>query len=57
MMTYTERWGEFWKMFIIEKYFLKSNKSRRMSKKALINLANQFESFLANLKEDLQIAG
>ena len=57
MMTYTERWGEFWKMFIIEKYFLKSNKARRMSKKALMNLAVDFERFLVRLNKDLQIAG
>ena len=45
-MTYTERWGNLWELFIRETYFSRSDKARLMSKEKLIGLAKDFETFL-----------
>ncbi len=57
MQTYTERWGELWEVFINKRYFANSTKARIMSKKKLLGLAKEFESFLVRMNETLRYAG
>jgi len=54
MVTFTERYGELWEMFITKKF---KNRTMTLTHKRLVLLANEFEGFLNRLAEGLGVAG
>lgn len=59
MLTYTERWGELWKLFIKETFATEKYGERHLhlSTRRLAKLDQEFEKFLFKLNENLGIAG
>ncbi|MFA5013991.1 MAG: hypothetical protein WC549_00425 [Actinomycetota bacterium] len=56
MVTYTERWGNLWQLFIKETYS-ERDKKFWVTKKEMFELDKKFERFLFKLNENLGIAG
>lgn len=54
MITYSERYGELWEMFIKKTY---PETVKKISQKRLIKLSAEFESFLVKLDEKLRYSG